>query len=90
MDQEKMNRVVAAALAAASVGAVAGGADEADAQSAPLVAPVLSGINWGAVSPVGDDWFAEYHQDGYQRELDQRGSASWANVFVQYKQLVRE
>jgi hypothetical protein len=86
MKKEQLNRVVSAALAAASVGAVASVADDANAQvSFGSVSPVVSPINWGPVFG-GGDWFAEFHQNGYVRELDMGTVNNWDGVFVGVRQ----
>lgn len=71
MDKKHLNRVVAAAMGAATIGAVALPAAEASADAATTL-----NLNWGALNlnPVSADdgpFFAEYHQGEYVRAFDQ-------------------
>jgi hypothetical protein len=81
MNDKHLTRLIAAAMGAATVGAVALPAQEAQADdSSSLISSLIQWkVDWTKFgsSVAGDPMFAEYHQEGYTRELDRIGNWGW-------------
>ena len=79
MNDKHLTRLIAAAMGAATIGAVALPAKEAKADiSSVLIANMK--IDWTKFGAAANEpMFAEYHQDGYTRELDRLGNWGWWN-----------
>ncbi len=75
-NKKHLNNVIAAALAVASVGAVAIEAKADSNTKAKQVSGANQNLNWNGFIGA-DDFWAEYQENGYQRELDQLSIGWW-------------